>query len=234
MKDIFQTIQEGKFFFKTRNYKQAEELLKKVVAQKKDYADVHNCLGIIAHEEGRYGEAIKCFKKALQTNPRYTEAMLNLSILYNDLGQYENAKKLVNKSRKDAQSKTAAMDPFMRSKLANAHADIADRYQGVGVYDEAIKEYQKALDLENYGDIRTKMAVCKREKGDLKGALEELKKSIKTNAKFADAYIQIGITYYAMGKKTEARRAWTSASKKFPSNKTIKMYLRFTQNTKKH
>ncbi len=233
MKDIRQTIQEGKFFFQSHKYKKAEELLKKVVAQKKDYADVYNCLGIIAHEEGRYGEAIKAFKKALSINSRYTEAMLNLSILYNDLGQYENAKKLVNRSRRDAKAKKATMDPFIRSKLANKHAEIADRYKGVGIYNEAIREYQKALDLENYADIRTKKAVCLREKGDNKASLVELKAAIKSNSKFANAHIQLGITQYAMGKNTEARRTWNAAAKKFPSNKTIKMYLRFTQKKKK-
>ncbi|HLD45636.1 MAG TPA: tetratricopeptide repeat protein, partial [bacterium] len=219
---------EGKYFFKTQKYKKAEELFKKVVAQKKEYADVYNCLGIISHEEGRYGEAIKNFKKALQINPRYTEAMLNLSILHNDLGEYENAKKLVNRSRKDAKAKKAEMDPFIRSKLANKHAEIADRYKGVGLYNEAILEYKKALELESYADIRTKMAVCLRENGNTKGALEELKKAIKTNKAFADIHIQLGITYYSLGKKDEAKKVWKAAEKLFPSNKTIKMYLRFT------
>ena len=229
MRDVYQLIEEGKFFFKSQKYKKAEELLKMVVAQKKDFADVYNYLGLIFHEEGNYSEAIKSFKKALQINSHYTEAMLNLSILYNDIGEYDNAKKLVNLSRKDAKSTTAAIDPFIRSKLANKHAELADRYQGVGAYKEAIEEYNKALGLENYADIRTKMAVCLREKGDVKGALAELKLAVKNNAKFADAQIQLGLTLYAMGKKTEARKIWKTAEKKFPKNKTIKMYLRFTQ-----
>ena len=37
------------------------------------------------------------FFMALSINPRYTEAMLNLAVLYNDLGQYAEAKKLYGK-----------------------------------------------------------------------------------------------------------------------------------------
>jgi tetratricopeptide (TPR) repeat protein len=229
IKNIGTLIEEGKFFYTSNKLKKAEGLFKKVVAENDGFADVHNYLGLIAHADGRYGEAIKAFKKALKANPRYTEAMLNLSILYNDLGQYENAKKLVNKTRKDARKKKTSMDPFIRSKLANKHAEVGDWYHGVGAYSEAVKEYQKALDLENrYVDIRTKLAVCHREKGNKELALDELKKAVKDGAKYTDAHIQLGVTYYALGKKTEARRVWRAASKKFPSNKTIKMYLRFT------
>lgn len=229
MKDIAQMIEEAKFFFHSHKFNKAEELFKKVIAQRKEFADIHNYLGLIAHEEGRYGEAIKHFKDALKINSRYTEAMLNLSILYNDVGDYDNAKKLVVRSRKDARATKRAMDPFIRSKLANKHAEVADWYHGIGAFKEAIIEYKKALDLEDtYADIRTKMAVCLREKGDLKGALSELKKAVKTNNKCADAHVQLGVTYYAIGKKADARKVWKGASKKFPPNKSLKMYLKFT------
>jgi len=222
-------IEEAKFFFHSHKFNKAEELFKKVILKRKEFADIHNYLGLIAHEEGRYGEAIKHFKNALKINSNYTEAMLNLSILYNDVGEYENAKKLVLKSRKEAKASKRAMDPFIRSKLANKHAEVADWYHGIGAFREAIGEYKRALDLEDsYADIRTKMAVCMREKGDLKGAMNELKKAVKANNKYADAHIQLGVTYYAMGKKADARKTWQSASKKFPPNKSIKMYLKFT------
>lgn len=227
MKNIPGLIEEAKFFFKSQKFKKAEELFRKVLEVRQEFADVHNYMGLIAHEEGRFGEAIQSFEKALKINPRYTEAMLNLSILYNDVGDFESARKLVARSRKDAKSKSTAMDPFIRSKLANKHAEVADWYHGVGAFGEAVQEYQKALNLEEgYADIRTKMAVCLREKGDLKGALAELTKAVKVNSKYPDAYIQQGITYYAMGKKAEARKSWKIAEKKFPANKTIKMYLR--------
>jgi len=228
MKDMIQQIDEAKFFFKSQKFKKAEELFKQVISKNKNFADIHNYLGLIAHEEGRYGEAIKSFDNALKINPHYTEAMLNLSILYNDVGDYDKAKKLVVKSRKDAHSKKTAMDPFIRSKLANKHAEVADWYHGVGAFKEAIVEYQKALDLEDYADIRTKMAVCMRENGDLKKALEELKTAVKVKSKSVDGHIQLGVTYYTMGKRAEARKVWKASLKKFPTNKTIKMYLKIT------
>lgn len=227
--EIRNTIEQGKFFFKTENYRKAEELFKKVVAKKKEFADVYNYLGLIAHEKGNYDEAILSFERALKINPRYTEALLNLSILYNDMGEYDKAKKLVERSKRDARKTPTAIDPFIRSKLANKHSEVGDWYRGVGAYEQAVEEYAKALALEDgYVDIRTKMAVCHREAGKLKEALGELNRAVKDNAGFIDAHVQLGVTQYALGKKAEARKVWTAASKKFPSNKTLKMYLRFT------
>lgn len=227
--DIRNWIEQGKFFFKTENYRKAEELFRKVVGKKKEFADVYNYLGLIAHEKGRYDDAITSFEKALQINPRYTEALLNLSILYNDMGEYNKAKKLVEQSKKDASKTKTAIDPFIRSKLANKHAEVGDWYRGVGAYDQAIEEYRKALEMEDrYVDIRTKMAVCQRESGRLKEALAELQRAVKDNPKFHDAAVQLGVTQYALGKKTEARKVWKDAAKRFASSRTLKMYLRFT------
>lgn len=228
--EIRNTIEQGKFFFKTQDFLKAEELFKRVVEKKKEFADVYNYLGLIAHEKGNYDDAILAFERALKINPRYTEALLNLSILYNDMGEYQKAKKLVEQSKKDAGKTKTAMDPFIRSKLANKHAEVGDWYRGVGAYEQAIEEYKKALGLEEgYVDIRTKMAVCYRETNNTKQALTELTRAVKDNSYFLDAAVQLGVTYYALGKKADAVKVWKTAQKKAPSNKTLKMYLRFTE-----
>lgn len=222
-------IEQGKIFFKNQNYKKAEACFKKTLGFKHDFADVYNYMGLISHEGGHYSEAIRAFEKALKINPRYTEALLNLSILYNDMGEYDRAKRLVKRSRDEAHKTPTAIDPFIRSKLANKHADVGDLYWGVGAYAQAVQEYKRALELgERYVDIRTKMAICLRELGKKAEALAELKLGLKDNPDFADAYTQLGVTLYSMGKKSEARKIWKSAAKKFSNNKTLKMYLTFT------
>ena len=225
--DIKHNIEQGKFFFRAQNYNKAYEFFSDALSQKKDLADVNNYMGLIQHEQGNFSEAIKYFERALKTNPRYTEALLNLSILYNDMGEYDKAKKLVARSKKEAQKTKTAMDPFIRAKLANKHAEVGDWYRGIGAFMEACEEYEKALRLEDkYADIRTKKAICLREAGKIKDALNELKRALKDNSKFLDAHIQLGVTYYAEGSKAQAKKIWQAAEKKFPKNRTLKMYLR--------
>lgn len=228
--DLRTQIEQGKFLFNTRQYKQAEDIFSKLIESKKAYADVYNLMGLIAHQDGRFGEAIGYFEQALKINPRYTEALLNLSILHNDLSEYDKARKLVERSRKDSKKTKTAIDPFIRSKVANKHAEVGDWYRGVGAFKQAADEYRKALELEEkYVDIRTKLAVCYREEGQKAKAIDELKQAIKDNPDYPDAQIQLGITLYSLGKRTEARTAWKQANKKFPSNQTVKMYLNFTE-----
>lgn len=231
MQDELKTnIEQGKFYFRAQNYKKAREYFDLALKKKKDLADVNNYMGLVEHQEGSFSDAINHFERALKTNPRYTEALLNLSILYNDMGDYDKAKKLVARSRKESKKTKTAMDPFIRSKLANKHAEVGDWYKGIGCYSEAVDEYEKALSLEDkYVDIRTKKAICLREAGDSKEALKELRKALKDNPKFLDAYIQMGVTYYADGSKAQARKVWKEASQKFPRNKTLKMYLRCSE-----
>jgi tetratricopeptide (TPR) repeat protein len=222
-------IEQGKTHFKNQSYKKAETCFKKTLVFKHDFADVYNYMGLIAHEGGHYSEAIRSFEKALKINPRYTEALLNLSILYNDMGEYDRAKRLVKRSRDEARKTPTAIDPFIRSKLANKHADVGDLYWGVGAYVQAVQEYKRALELEErYVDIRTKMAICLRELGKKAEALVELKRGIKDNPEFADAQTQLGITLYSMGKRGDARKIWKAAARRFQNNKTVRMYLSFT------
>lgn len=227
-------VEQGKVFYLNQNYKKAEACFKRAVEDHHEFADVYNFLGLIAHDQGRYVEAIHFFEKALKINPRYTEALLNLSILYNDTGDYEKAKKLVKRSRADAKKGPAAIDPFICSKLANKHADVGDLYHGVGAFEMAVREYKKALELEErYADIRTKLAVCLRELGRKADALAELKKAIQYSPEYADAQVQLGITLYSMGKVTDARKTWKAAVRKFPGNKSIRMYLTFSEKGKR-
>ncbi len=226
--ELMRKISDAKYLYKSQKFQKAEDLLMEVVETNANFADVFNLLGLIAHQDGRFGEAVNHLKKALAINSRYTEAMLNLSILYNDMGEYALAKKLVEGSRKDAKSSKASMDPFIRSKLANKHAEVADWYYGVGAFSEAVLEYQKAVQLEPlYCDIRTKLAISLREDKKYAKAVEELKQTIKTNKKFLEAHVQLGVTYFTMGKRSDAVKTWKQAVKLFPSNATLKMYLRF-------
>ena len=230
METIKQLVALGKQCFDNKQYEKAEHYLKKVLSLNDRYADVMNMLGVIHHIEGKFTSAIDLFKKALKINPKYTEATLNLAVLLNDLGQYQDAKKLYTHLKQSPKEPHRQIEPVLRGKLSNLHADIGDIYRSIGLYHHAIEEYRKALDLNPaYRDIRTKLGQAYRENGQLVQSLKELKEVVKADGHYAPARVQLGVTLYSQGKISDAKKEWKAVMDKDPDNEYAKMYLRLCE-----
>lgn len=230
MESLKEMILTGKQHFENHQYGQAEEIFRQVIDRNPGFADVHNMLGVIAHAEGKFASAIDHFEKAIEINPRYTEATLNLAVLYNDLGQYEKSKALYKRLTPRTNKGDTHVEPVLRGKLSNLHADIGDIYRSIGLYGHAIGEYRKALDLNpHYLDIRTKLGQALREHGFHQDSLLELRNVLKSKAAYSPALIQLGITYYAMNNAPEAMKVWRQALSKDPENQHARMYLRLCE-----
>lgn len=227
MDNIQELIELGKQCFENKDYASAERWFCKVLKTNHHFADIHNMLGVICHFEGKFEAAIDSFQQALKINPHYTEALLNLAVLFNDLGRFAEAKKLYGQLRKKEDGKNKDIEPVLKGKLSNMHAQTGDLYRSIGLYSHAVEEYQKALTFNpNYVDIRTKLGVALREAGDCENSLKELKKGLKDKPHYLLGKIQLGITYYSMGKTSEAKKEWEAALKQDPKNESAKTYLK--------
>jgi Flp pilus assembly protein TadD len=65
--------------------------LKKALAIKPDYPDLHNYLGIAYGNSGMVDDAVHEFEVALKINPYYAKARLNLALLYYENTRFEEA-----------------------------------------------------------------------------------------------------------------------------------------------
>jgi tetratricopeptide (TPR) repeat protein len=226
VKELQLAITHARNLYKAKQYDRAEEVFVKILKSHK-LADVYNYLGLLYFEKGKFNFAEMAFKRALEINPSYMEASLNLVVLYNNLGERSKAKSVYEQLKKYGRSGRGAMDPLLMAKVANLHAEVGGLYQSVGHYDDAILEYEKAVDLcPDFIDVQTKLATCWREKGDLKSALKVFKKSEKKTAasKYAPFWIALGVTHYAKGNMKGAKKAWAKALKIEPKNKTALSY----------
>jgi len=231
---VHETYLLARKLYEKENFTEAEKLLEKLSTEAPFFADVFNKLGVIYHQRGAFGRASKAFEKALELNPRYTEAALNLAVTYNNLGRYEKASTAFQNAARFTQSGTGALDPFIRGKLANQHADLGDIYFDLGLLAEAVEEYRKAVHLgPKFADLRTKLAVALREKGDFDAALVEFQEALKVNAKYVPAYLHLGVTYYMRGLIDRAVLVWKTALKASPNDKSVRVYLEFIKELQK-
>lgn len=234
MDNPLEIFREGKRYFEKKDYEKAEKCFVALLRSNRNFADVHNMLGVIYHASGQFTRSIECFEKAIKINPHYTEALLNLAVLYNDLGQYKKAAALYAKVYPSgSKRKKEKIDPFIKNKLANKHAELGDLYEGIGLYPEAISEYERALKLRpHFLDIRSKLAVCLREEGNKTEAIKIFGQILKENPRYSQARIQLGITYFASGDRKKAFQAWKAILDTNPNDESARMYLKLAGEAK--
>jgi tetratricopeptide (TPR) repeat protein len=152
-------LSTGREHYQKREFAKAEPLLLEVVEQDGGrYADVYNMLGVIAHERSDFENAEKFFERSTQINPHYTEALLNLAVTYNDLAKYEAATAIYRRIRNAQKSQVDGVDPFVKGKIANMHAQLAQAYEDASMHDDAVRELEKAVTLcPTFADLRTRL-----------------------------------------------------------------------------
>ena len=220
--------------FDEGNYAEAEPILKDIISMYPRFADVHNKLGIIFHIKGNLNQAVLYFKKALELNPNYTEASLNLTITYNEMGEFKKAQEVFSFAAQIAHPTPTAVDPFISGKLANEHYKLGNIYLDLGMNDEAVDEYKKAIKLyPKLPDVHTKLGVALRNKGLVEDAIAHFTKAKEINPHYGPAWIQLGLSYYMKGLLGLAFEEWSQALKQNPDLKEAEAYLRLLEKEEK-
>jgi tetratricopeptide (TPR) repeat protein len=219
-------LNRGREHYLAREYDRAERYLSELAREQIAYADVYDMLGVIYHQQGRLIDAETVFKEALRINPAYTEAALNLAVTLNDLGKYRDAKEIYERAMAASKNSPRHLDPFAKGKIANMHADVGAAYHAVGLYEDAVREYERALALcPKFVDIRTKLGATFREMGNIVAAVREFERVKTENPRFAGGRLHLGLSYYAQGRREEAAAEWQQVLAMAPDNKSAQMYL---------
>jgi tetratricopeptide (TPR) repeat protein len=209
------------------DFVQARACLEQITEQHQGFADVYNMLGVVYHDGGLFTKAQSALERALQLNPKYTEAGLNLAVLYNDLGRYSEARSTYGQALALCREEKQGFDPFVAGKIANMHAEVADAYRQAGRLQQAIGEYQKALELRpTFADIRTHLATALMENRQHTLAAQELQRALLDRPEYLTARLQLGVCFYSMGKLEEAMQQWTQVTQQDPNNASAAMYTR--------
>ena len=187
----------------------------------------------IFHIKGEIGKAIKAFNKCLSLDPAHTDAAISLSVVYNDIGKYEEAKKVfeqANSRVKYSKDTSHFEDDHINKKFGLKHFEIAEMYMTYNRLDEALFEFNKVvgLDPENL-EARVRIAKVYAKKNFVSKALDELKRLKSERPEYIPARIALGVLYYGCGKVLEARSEWERVLVKDSRNEEALMYLNLSQ-----
>jgi Tfp pilus assembly protein PilF len=209
-------------------YDAAEPLLARAIERGGDYADVHDMMGVILHDRGDLAGAQRHFSRAAELNPDYTEALLNLAVTHADRGDYDAAREVYDKLREGHAG--TVEDPFVRGKIANKHAELAQAYLDARCPHDALRELERAVELcPTFPDLRTRLARLYRASDNHALAREHLAAAIQANPRYAPAHVLFGLTMISLGSLDRAVSSFRAALAAEPDNRAAKMYLRLVE-----
>lgn len=237
MKDTQQAerIKAGKDCFDRGEFQKALMIFSELIETDDRLAEPYFYLGNIFHMQGDLGKAIKAFQKVLELNPEHTDASISLSILYNDIGRYEEGQRIFNTTAERVKSRgnplgQGVQDTHVNKKFSLKHYELAEMYMSYNRFDEALFEYNKAvgLDPENL-EARVKVAKVYAKKGFVTKAFDELRKIRNESPSFIPAHIALGILHYGNGNVVEAQTQWRKVLSLDPHNQEAAMYLNLSR-----
>jgi len=221
-----QLFQQATAAFDAGKYEEAESLLLQIVGRTPTYANVFNMLGFIASQRNSPEKAVTLFRRALSLNPNYHEARLNLVLTLADMGAYDQAAQEAGRLEDREAPGAPRLSLGVRGKLANAHADLGRKYHALGMYAEAIQEYDKALGLcPNFPDLHNRRAVSCRELGQYAEAKASLLKALEIKPNYVEAHVNLGLIQQKLGNLTDAVHSWERALQLDPKHRLARIYL---------
>lgn len=229
-----QLLKTARECFDKQEYKKAQVVLNEIIESDDKNIDALFLMANIFHINGEIGKAIKAFTKVLTLNPEHTDSAISLSVLYNDIGQYEEARKVFEKANDRVKSKGKGAglmeDAHINKKFSSKHFELADLYLSYNRYDEALFEFNKvvALDPTNL-EAKIKIAKVYAKKGFIAKAIEELRTLKNEEPNYAPARIALGVIHYGNGNVLEAQAEWEKVILKDPFNQEANMYLNLSK-----
>lgn len=225
-------LKKAKEAFQKNDLKTASLFLNEIIEQNPNATEAYFYLANVFHVRGELGKAIKAFQRVLELDPHHTDAAISLSVIYNDIGKYEEAKAIFEKANNQVKNSQASgvTDPHLNKKFSLKHYELAEMYASYGRVDEALFEYNKAatLDPDNL-EIRIKMAKAFTKKGFTSKAFDELKRLKNEHPGYMPARIAMGLLYYGNGNIIEAQAEWQNVLSREPQHPEALMYIQLSR-----
>lgn len=163
-------ISEGNNFYYAKNYTQAIECYKKVLAINPNHPIVNGNVGLCYLKMNKNDEAIEYFDKSLKVNPHNADNYSNIALAYRNKRDYAKAELNCKK----------AIEANPQSAMA--YCNLGSLYIDTGKYDLGISNSQKAITLDPKCETAIiNLGVAYGYKGEYNKAKEELKKALLLN-----------------------------------------------------
>ena len=217
-------------YFQENKYSLAEPLLNQLILKNGKSPEVFHMLGTVYYDQGKFNKAIRSFRRALELDPAYTDASVGLSIILNDLGRYDDGRKVFEDAQKILKTKTAEEDPYMNEKFAVKHDELGELYLHAGRGRDALEQFYKALNLSSRKpELTMKIVECYVRLGSPERAIKELKDLVRDFPGFLNARVRLGRLLFDSSDVAHAIDQWEAVLQKDPSHSEAQRLIRQAQ-----
>jgi tetratricopeptide (TPR) repeat protein len=217
-------------YFRENRYSLAEPLLNQLILKNAKSPEVFQMLGTIYYDSGKFNKAIRAFKRALELDPTFTDASVGLSIILNDIGRYEEGKKVFEEARDLLTKQSTGDDPYINEKLSIKHDELGEIYFHHNRFKEGLEQFYKALSLSTRKpELTMKIVECLVRLDENERAVKELCGLVKNYPGFLSARVRLGKMLYESGDIQGAIDQWEAATHSDPNHNEAQRLLRQAQ-----
>jgi tetratricopeptide (TPR) repeat protein len=178
--------------------------LARALALYPQYLRALNDLGVLYLKLNRLTEAAATFNQAITLNARFYFPRLNLAVVRNHQGDYQEAVNIFSKLLKEQPS------------LSQARVPYAEALSGLQKWDDAAAQLREALQDKNLtlplqAEAHLKLGVLLNQQERYEAAVKELEQAITLQPDSASAHLYLGAAWLQLKKLTEAERALVKA-----------------------
>lgn len=203
-----------------KHFDAAEKMLGEKLTRNPQSADAYFLQGVLSYFRGSIKPTIEHLRKALAIDNKHTDAAICLAVLLNDLGRYDEAKKIFEIANQSIESPNPRLNQSVDRKFAVKHLELADLYYRYRRFDESIEEYGKAILLDPQAlDLRVRRAKALSKKGALARAVQELQTLKHEHPNYFSARNQLGLVLYQQGHLLDAEIEWEAVLQVDPQNR---------------
>lgn len=227
---VEELLQAAREYFQENKYAMAEPLLNQLILKNGKSPEIFQMLGTIYYDQGKFNKAIRAFRRALELDPTFTDASVGLSIILNDIGKYDEGRKVFEEARQILQRRSGEDDPYVNEKLSIKHDELGELYFQHGRFKEALEQYFKALQLSTRKpELTMKVVESYLRLGEIEKATKELRDLIKEFPGFLNARLRLGRALFDLGDSASAIEQWEAILQRDPQHSEAQHLLRQAQ-----
>ena len=159
-----------------------------------------------SHKEGNIVKAKNLYSKVLELDPNHENANINIGVIFQQLGEFQNSKKYYENVLKN------------NPNNIRAYTNLGVIFKNLEKIEEAIKCFDKAIEINpNSLEAQINLGVILQELEEDEKALKCYEQVIKINPNNLSAHNNIGIIFLKLGELQKAKKFFENTTKLNPN-----------------